>query len=221
MFPDKANAKLEELKGSEFGERITVKPEHIFSGWDAYKHLIEVVDVVLLATPPHFRPMHLQAVLEAGKHCFCEKPVAVDVPGVKRVMESVKLAKQKNLNLVSGLCYRYDEAKRETIAKIHDGAIGQIINLQGMYNSGPLWMNKRQATWSDMEWQLRNWLYFTWLSGDHIVEQHIHTLDKMMWIMKDVPPLKCTSNGGRTRAPARSTGTSTTTSIRSTSGRTA
>jgi predicted dehydrogenase len=198
LFPDKLEERHEKLK-AEAGDRINAPKERRFAGWDAYKGVIEACDVVLLATPPHFRPMHLAAALAANKHVFCEKPVGVDVPSVKKVMELCELAKQKKLNVVSGLCYRYDEAKREVMAKIHEGAIGDIQSLQGMYNTGGLWVAPRQKEWSDMEWQVRNWLYFTWLSGDHIVEQHVHTLDKMLWIMQDKPPMKVTGNGGRTQ----------------------
>ena len=144
-----------------------------------------------------FGPMHLEAVIKAGKHCFCEKPVGVDPVGVKKVMEISKLAKEKNLSLVSGLCYRYDEAKREIVKKIHDGAIGDIRVLQHNYLTGGLWTRPRKPEWTDMEFQVRNWLYYYWLSGDHIVEQHIHSIDKMMWIMGDVPPVQVMATGGR------------------------
>ena len=200
MFADKLEKSHENLTGSDVGDRVADgKAMKKFVGWDAYKGVIQESDVVLLATPPHFRPMHLRAALEAGKHVFCEKPVGTDVPHVKQVMESCKLAKEKNLNVVSGLCYRYDEAKIETIKRIHDGQIGDIVNLQTNYNGGGLWMNPRQADWDDMQWQLRNWLYFRWLSGDFVVEQSIHSVDKMMWIMKDEAPLKVTAAGGRTQ----------------------
>jgi myo-inositol 2-dehydrogenase/D-chiro-inositol 1-dehydrogenase len=197
MFKDRLETKLGELKNSEVGDRVQVADEHKYSGWDAYKGVIDVCDVVLLATPPHFRPMHVKAVIEAGKHCFCEKPVAVDAPGVRSVMETAALAKTKNVSLVSGLCYRYDDVKREVIDDVHNGVAGEIRLLQHNYLTGGLWMNPRQKEWSDMEWQLRNWLYFYWLSGDHIVEQHIHSIDKMMWVMKDEPFEKVIATGGR------------------------
>ena len=197
MFADKLDASHENLLNSDFAERILADDMKKFTGFDAYKGVIDSCDVVLLATPPHFRPMHLQAAIDAGKHVFCEKPVAVDVPGVKKVIEACKKAKEKNLAVVSGLCYRYDAAKQETIDKIHQGAIGDIVSLQTNYNSGPLWMNPRQSGWSDMEWQLRNWLYFHWLSGDFVVEQSIHSIDKMMWVMKDEPPVSVSAAGGR------------------------
>jgi predicted dehydrogenase len=155
------------------------------------------VDVVLLTTPPHFRPLHLKAAVAAGKHIFCEKPVAVDAPGVRTVLEACREARQKGLSVVSGLCYRYEHAKRETMKRVHDGAIGDIVALYCTYDVGYLWHKDRQPGWSDMEWQLRNWLYFTWLSGDHIVEQHIHSLDKMAWAMQDHYPVRALGTGGR------------------------
>jgi myo-inositol 2-dehydrogenase / D-chiro-inositol 1-dehydrogenase len=198
-FPDRLKSCLDDLGGDkELAKKVDVKQDHCFVGFDAYKQVINSgVDVVLLCTPPHFRAAHLKAAVEAGKHIFAEKPVAVDVPGVRSVMESCREAKKKNLAVVSGLCYRYERGKRETMKRIHDGSIGEIITLHTNYNAGGLWSRPRQKGWSDMEWQMRNWLYFTWLSGDHIVEQHIHSLDKMMWAMKDVPPLKANGTGGR------------------------
>jgi predicted dehydrogenase len=175
-----------------------VPAERQFVGFDAYRNVIESgVDVVILAEPPHFRPAHLQAAVEAGKHVFAEKPVAVDAPGVQNVLKTCELAAQKGLSVVSGLCYRYEPAKRETIARVHEGAVGDIVALHVTYNTGTLWHHERQPDWSDMEWQLRNWLYFTWLSGDHNVEQHVHSLDKAAWIMRDEPPVRATGLGGR------------------------
>jgi predicted dehydrogenase len=199
MFADKLDNSHENLLNSDYADRVLADDMQKFTGFDAYKGVIDACDVVLLATPPHFRPMHLAAAIDAGKHVFCEKPVAVDVPGVKKVIEACKRAKEKNLAVVSGLCYRYDKPKIEVIDKIHQGAIGELVNLQTNYNSGPLWMNPRQAGWSDMEWQLRNWLYFHWLSGDFVVEQSIHSIDKMMWVMKDEPPVKVSAAGGRSQ----------------------
>ncbi len=155
------------------------------------------VDVVILATPPHFRPAHLKAAIDAGKHVFCEKPVAVDAPGVRSVLATTDEAARKNLSIVSGLCYRYDPPKRELIARVHDGAIGDILAMQVSYNTGTLWHHGRQPSWSEMEYQLRNWLYFTWLSGDFNVEQHVHSLDKAAWAMGDEPPLRASGLGGR------------------------
>jgi len=201
MFPDQIEEHLKPIK-AELGSQVDVPKERQFTGWEAYKGVIENSDVVLLATTPHFRPLHLEAVIKAGKHCFCEKPVGVDPVGVKKVMEISKLATEKKVSLVSGLCYRYDEAKKEIVKRIHDGAIGDIRALQHNYLTGGLWTRARKPEWTDMEFQVRNWLYFYWLSGDHIVEQHIHSIDKMMWIMKDVPPVKVIATGGRVQRTA-------------------
>ena len=180
------------------GEKYDVADERCFVGFDAYQRLLETdVDVVILATPPHFRPAQLRAAIEAGKHVFCEKPVAVDPTGVRSVLETVELAKKKNLTIVSGLCWRYDMGVRETMSRIQDGAIGDIVAIQENYLTGGLWHRGRKPEWSEMEYQMRNWLYFTWLSGDHIVEQHIHSLDKALWLMGDQPPAKCYGLGGR------------------------
>ena len=196
-FRDKVESSLKNLSKSEVSEQVAVDEEHLFSGFDAYKKVIESCDVVAFATPPHFRPQHLRAAVDAGKHVFCEKPVAVDAPGVRAVMETCELAAQKNLTVVSGLCYRYQDSKQELIQRVKDGAVGDIINLQCTYNASGLWHRGRKPEWSDMEWQLRNWLYFTWLSGDHIVEQSVHSIDKILWAMGDEAPEKCTASGGR------------------------
>lgn len=198
-FGDRLSTRIPYLKkNKKFGQQITVDDDHIFTGFDAYKQVIDSeVDVVLLATPPHFRPAHLAYAIEKGKHVFCEKPVAVDGSGVRSVMETCRLAKEKGLNVVSGLCYRYHEPKRELMQRVHDGAIGDIVTLHTAYNTGELWFNQPQPGWSDMEVQVRNWLYYTWLSGDLINEQHIHSLDKMAWAMRDEYPVKVSSIGGR------------------------
>lgn len=179
-------------------DRVAVDPSHSFVGFDAYKQLLATdVDVVLLATPPHFRPVHLKAAIDAGKHVFCEKPVAVDAPGVRSVLATAEKAKQKRLSIVSGLCYRYDLAKRELIKRIHDGAIGDIVTMQATYNTTPLKHHGRNPEWTEMEFQVRNWNYFNWLSGDFNVEQHVHSLDKASWAMNDIPPVRATGLGGR------------------------
>jgi myo-inositol 2-dehydrogenase/D-chiro-inositol 1-dehydrogenase len=199
MFQDHIDNKLAILqKNKDIGHKVKVPRERQFSGFDAYKQVIASdVDVILLATPPHFRPMHLHAAIDAGKHVFAEKPVAVDAGGVRSALEASAKAKAKGLSLVSGLCYRYQHAKRETMKRVHDGAIGDIIAMHTNYNVWGLWSIPRQKGWTDMEAQLRNWLYYTWLSGDHIVEQHIHSLDKCAWAMKDVPPKQAFGLGGR------------------------
>ncbi len=198
-FADRLEESLNQLRNQpEISAKVAVPDEHKFVGFDAYRQVIDSgVDVVLLATPPHFRPAHLQAAIQAGKHVFCEKPVAVDGPGVRSVLASCELAEQKGLSVVSGLCWRYDNGVRETMQRVLDGAIGEVLSIYEVYNTGSLWHRPRQPEWSDMEWQLRNWLYFTWLSGDHNVEQHVHSLDKGAWVMGDEPPVRCVGLGGR------------------------
>lgn len=197
IFPDR----VEHTRGilaPRLGGQMDVSDDRCFSGFDAYKSVMMTdVDVVILATPPHFRPAHLAACIEANKHVFCEKPVAVDGPGVRSVLETTKKAKDKDLSIVSGLCWRYDYGVRETMKQIQDGAIGDIVAIQENYLTGTLWHRGRDPKWSEMEYQIRNWLYFTWLSGDHIVEQHIHSLDKAVWLMNDKPPVRCVGLGGR------------------------
>ena len=198
-FADRLSDSLSRLKKEDaIADKLDVPQERRFVGFDAYRQVIDSgVDVVLLCTPPHFRPAHLEAAVEAGKHVFCEKPVAVDGPGVRRVLETTRAAEAKNLSIVSGLCWRYDEGVRETMKRVMDGAIGRIVAIQENYNTGGLWMKPRLDAWSDMEWQMRNWLYFTWLSGDYNVEQHVHSLDKAAWLMHEEPPVQAVGLGGR------------------------
>jgi predicted dehydrogenase len=177
---------------------VEVRPDRCFVGFDAYQKLIDSgVDVVLMAEPPHFRPRHLQAAVAAGKHVFAEKPVAVDAPGVRSVLATCEEARKKSLSVVSGLCLRYSFGFRETVQRIHDGAVGEIRTLQANDYRGGIWVKPRQPEWSDMEWQMRNWYYFTWLSGDFNVEQHVHYLDVCSWLMKNEYPVKAVGMGGR------------------------
>ncbi|MBI2435425.1 MAG: Gfo/Idh/MocA family oxidoreductase [Candidatus Hydrogenedentes bacterium] len=196
-FADRLDASLKQLQGSDLAARVQVEDDHKFTGFDAHKQVIEASDVVLLAEPPAFRPASLRAAIEAGKHVFCEKPIAVDPVGVRQVMETCEMAQGKGLNIVSGLCYRYEFSKQDTMKRIHDGELGDILVIQTTYNTGGLWHRGSDPNWSEMEYQVRNWLYFDWLSGDHINEQHIHSLDKVAWAMGDAYPVKCTSSGGR------------------------
>lgn len=196
-FRDRLDLSYKNLSNS-FGSKVAVDEEKKFVGFDAYERLMQTdVDVVLLCTPPHFRPAMLEAAVAANKHIFCEKPVAVDPAGVRKVLQTVQKAKEKNLNVVSGLCWRYDYGVRETMKRIQDGAIGDIVAVQENYLTGGLWHRGRKPEWSEMEYQMRNWLYFTWLSGDHIVEQHIHSLDKALWLNGDKPPVRAFGLGGR------------------------
>lgn len=197
LFRDRLDTSRERLQ-KIMGERFAVDGDHEFVGFDAYRDLLNTdVDVVLLTTPPHFRPAHLRAAIEAGKHVFAEKPVAVDPPGVRSVMESARLARQKNLSIQVGFMLRYSKGMRETMDRIHGGQLGRIITLQTNYNISSMWAHERKPGWSDMEWQLRNWFNFTWLSGGQLVEQHVHGIDLMTWAMQDEYPATCFALGGR------------------------
>ncbi len=200
VFADHLESSLNALASSEdsadLAGRIDVPPERRFVGWDAYQDVIACCDVVLLATAPHFRPLHLTAAVEAGRHAFVEKPVATDAPGVRAVHAACLRAREKGLSVVTGLCYRYENKKRATIQRLREGAIGDIVALHTTYNAGALWHRGRKPEWSEMEYQMRNWLYFHWLSGDHIAEQHIHSLDKLAWAMGEYP-VRCLATGGR------------------------
>jgi predicted dehydrogenase len=199
MFADRLEMSLATLQKQEgVGGKIDVPPQRRFAGFDGYKALFDSgVDVVLLATPPHFRPAHLQAAVDAGVHVFAEKPVAVDAPGVRAVLAACEQAEQKRLSLVSGLCLRYHEGFRETVRRIQDGQIGKITTLYANDYRGTIWLKTREPDWTDMHYQMRNWYYYTWLSGDFNVEQHVHFLDVCAWAMGDRYPVKAIGMGGR------------------------
>ena len=199
VFPDQLEKSLANLKKSNVADRVQVDADHKFVGFDGYKQLIDSeVDVVLLATPTHFRPIHLKACVDAGKHVFAEKPVAVDAPGIRSVLATCEEAKKKNLTIVSGLCWRYETGMQDTIQRIHDGAVGKIVTLiSTRFSQGVSKMAERQPDWTNMEYQMRNWYYYTWLSGDFNVEQFVHEMDKMAWVMDGEYPIRCSSTGGR------------------------
>ncbi len=197
-FQDRLQGSLANLTmDKDLARNIDVPAERCFVGFDGYRRVIACCDVVLLCTPPHFRPAHLRAAVEANRHVFVEKPVAVDAPGVRSVLATCALARKRNLSIVSGLCLRYSTQYRAMMRRLHDGAIGAIRALQANDLRGRIWMFPRQKSWSDMEWQMRNWYYFTWLSGDFNVEQHVHNLDVCAWAMGDRYPDRCVGMGGR------------------------
>ena len=185
-------------KNSPAKDRIMVPESRQFVGWDAIdKVLGSDVDVVILATPPGFRPEHLEKSVNAGKHVFCEKPMAVDMPGLKRVMASARKANDQGTNMMSGFCWRYSMPERAFYGQINDGALGEIESLHSTYHTGPLGTNARQAEWTDMDFQLRNWQHQNWLSGDIITEQAVHSVDKINWAMGNRAPVKATAIAGR------------------------
>ncbi|MDX1546962.1 MAG: Gfo/Idh/MocA family oxidoreductase [Rhodothermales bacterium] len=206
-FQDRLDESLANLQNPEYGDwsgttassvqaRIDVPVERRFVGFDGYKQVIPLVDVVILATPPGFRPMHFEAAIDAGKHVFMEKPVATDAPGVRQVLATHAKAVEKKLNVVVGLQRHYEAKYREWIDRIHDGAIGDVVLGRVYWNSEGVWVRPRQPQWNEMEYQMRNWYYFTWLCGDHIVEQHIHNIDVGNWV-KQGPPVRAQGQGGR------------------------
>ena len=195
LFKDRLEDSLKNL--AKHGEKAAVPVDRQFVGWDAYQKVIASdVNYIILATPPAFRPMHLKAAIEAGKNVFTEKPVAVDSAGIKQVYELADLAKSKGLGVVAGTQRRHHAAYLETLKRVKDGAIGDVVALRVFWNQGGLWNKPREANWTDMEYQLRNWLYYTWLSGDHIVEQHVHNIDVVNWAMR-AHPVSANGMGGR------------------------
>ena len=179
------------------GENLKVTDETAFVGFDAYEKVLDTdVDIVILATPPGFRPIHFRAAIEADKHVFMEKPVSVDVAGALEIMDTGKLATEKGLSVVAGTLYRRQNSFVEGVKRIHDGMIGEIVSAQEYYMTGPIWLRRRKPGMSDMEWQCRNWYYFTWLSGDHIVEQFVHNLDVINWVLQGHPQ-SALAMGGR------------------------
>jgi myo-inositol 2-dehydrogenase/D-chiro-inositol 1-dehydrogenase len=201
-FRDQIDSALRNIQQAVSGRpdaEVDVEESRKFVGFDAYKQVIDSgVDVVILATPPGFRPIHFAYAVEQGKHVFMEKPVAVDAPGVRQVLESARIAKEKNLKVGVGLQRHHQAGYVDTIKRIHDGEFGDVIALRVYWNSAGVWEPRRtrEQCKTEMEYQMRNWYYYNWLCGDHICEQHIHNLDVGNWVMKGYP-VKCNGMGGR------------------------
>jgi myo-inositol 2-dehydrogenase / D-chiro-inositol 1-dehydrogenase len=196
LFPDHLESCRNRLK-NEASDKFDVSSDRCFTGFDAYQKVIDSgVDMVILATPPGFRPMMIEAAVKAGKHVFAEKPVGVDGPGIRKVLAAYGEAKKKGLSIVAGTQRRHQAGYVESMKRIHEGALGELTGGRCYWNQGALWMKPRQSEWSDMEWQVRNWLYFTWLSGDHICEQHVHNLDVINWAYQ-AHPVRAVGMGGR------------------------
>lgn len=194
-FQDNLESTYKTLK-EKFGDKVDVPDSRKYVGFEGYKAAIKDADVVLLTTPPGFRPMHFEEAIKAGKHVFMEKPVAVDIPGVRQVLAAAAEAKKKKLNVVVGLQRRYQTNYREAIKRIQDGAIGEVVSGQVYWNSGGVWVRPRKPSQTEMEYQMRNWFYFNWLCGDHIVEQHVHNIDIANWI-KGKYPISIQGTGSR------------------------
>ena len=198
-FKDRLDATLlRYTKNADVAELVDVPPERQFVGLDAYKKVIAIPEInyVIIASPPAFKAEQIRAAVEAGKHVFTEKPMAVDGPTIRTCLEMADLAKKKGLAVGVGLQRHHQKSYLEVMKRVHGGSIGEIVGGRCFWNQGALWMKARQKEWSDLEWQMRNWLYFTWLSGDHLVEQHIHNVDVVSWgIGKQ--PVAAVAMGGR------------------------
>jgi len=197
-FRDRLDSSLDNITEALEGkkDRVQVKEDHKFIGFDAYKKAIAAADVVLLTTPPGFRPIHFEEAVNQGKQIFMEKPVATDPAGIQRVLAAAEKAKAQKLNVVVGLQRRYQTSYREIIRRVHDGMIGDIVAAQAWWDNDGVWVHPRQPEWTEMEYQMRNWYYFVWLCGDHITEQHIHNLDVINWALDDYPAM-AQGMGGR------------------------
>ena len=194
-FGDRARSAAKTL-GQNFGDRAQVG-DKAFGGLDAYKQVLAAgVDLVILATPPGFRPLHLEAAVEAGRHIFCEKPVAVDGAGIKKCLELAEKAKAKNLAVVAGTQRRHQAGYLETVKQLHDGAVGDIVGGRCAWNNQGIWFKPRQSKDTDVSYQINNWYHFLWMCGDHIVEQHVHNLDVMNWVI-GAHPVRAVGIGGR------------------------
>jgi len=197
LFDDKVRggrARLAKIKP----DQVAVDDDHLFVGFDGYRKVLESdVDVVIIACASHFHSAYLKAAVDAGKHVFCEKPHSLDMPGLKRVMATCEEAEKKGLSIVSGLCWRYHPGMRETVQRVLDGAIGEIVAVQETYAVGPYHVHDRRPEWTEMQWQMRNWYHFNWLAGDQVIQQLIHSIDKGSWVLGDQPPVKAWGVGGR------------------------
>ncbi len=196
VFESSVQQAYRTIKGSH-KDKVEVPEDQKFIGMDAYKQLLQTnCDLVILATPPGFRPLHFAAAIAAGKHVFMEKPVAVDAPGVRQVLEACKLAKEKSLSVAVGLQRHHERKYMATVKAIQDGVIGDIILARAYWNGNRPWSRERRPDDSELRYQVRNWYHFNWLSGDHICEQHIHNIDVINWI-KNGYPVKAQGQGGR------------------------
>lgn len=196
LFAERLAASLEKIK-AHCPERTVVDRDHQFAGFDGYRNVMAASDVVLIACASRFHPKYLRAGIDAGKHVFVEKPHGIDPVGVRATQEASELARTKGLSVVSGLHNRFDLGVRETIQRIHDGAIGDIVSMEVNFLRAPYVLVERQPGWSEIEFQYRNWYHFSWLSGDDVIQSLVHSVDKACWAMREEPPLKAHGFGGR------------------------
>ncbi len=208
MLSSGAEGRYDRSSFPSLSKKMDVPGERRFTGFDSFQKVIDSgIDMVILATPPHFRPEHFEAAVKAGVHVFMEKPVAVDPVGIRRIMAAAKESKRKNLSVVAGTQRRHQNHYQEIIKRVQDGAIGDIVAGQCYWNMGPLWVedSKRYwdkyqtGEWSDMEYQCRNWLFHVWLSGDHVCEQHVHNIDIIHWALGSNPVMVMGCGGRQER----------------------
>ena len=196
-FEDRLENSLAAIKEEMDGEKtIDIKEKNRFTGFNGYKKAIDLADVVILATPPGFRPLHFKYAIDNDKHVFMEKPVATDANGVRQVLKTAKDAQQKKLNVVVGLQRRYQFSYLNILKQVRRGVIGKITSGQVRWNGAGVWVRGRKPNQTEMEYQMRNWYYFNWLCGDHIVEQHIHNIDVANWFLNEYP-VSAQGMGGR------------------------
>ena len=195
-FQDQLDKSYQNLINKHGKEKVAIPEKNKFTGFDGYKQAIRLADVVILATPPGFRPLHFEEAVNQGKHVFVEKPVATDVPGVKRILAAGEKAAEKNLKVMVGHQLRYQKSCTESVKRLQAGLIGDLLAMRSYFNTAGVWVRPRQTGWTEMEYQVRNWYYFNWLCGDHIVEQHVHNLDFINWV-KGTHPVKAQGMGGR------------------------
>lgn len=196
LFSDRLESALEKIK-EHCPERTQVDADHRFVGFDGYKHVIESCDVVLIACSSRFHPKYMRAALEAGKHVFVEKPHGIDPVGIRATQDAADFAATKGLCVLSGLHNRYAIGVQETMKRIHDGTIGDIVSMEVNFLRAPYVVVARQPGWSEIEYQYRNWYHFSWLSGDDVTQSLVHSVDKACWAMHEEPPLKAHGFGGR------------------------
>jgi predicted dehydrogenase len=207
-FKDRLDSCYENITSDEqaaLKSKIDVKPENKFTGFDVYMKAIPLADVVILTTPPGFRPIHFEAAVNAGKHIFMEKPCATDPAGIQRILVAAEKAKAKKLNVVVGLQRHYQTSYREVMKRLQDGMVGDVVSASAWWNNDGVWMKPRTPSMTEMEYQMRNWYYFNWICGDHITEQHIHNIDVINWA-KGAYPVKARGTGGRETRVGKDTG---------------
>ena len=196
VFADRLESSLAKIK-EKYPTRSPVDADHRFVGFDGYRHVIESTDVVLIACASKYHPLYMRAAIDAGKHVFVEKPHGIDPVGIRATQEACDLAKTKGLCVLSGLHNRYDLGVRETMKRIHDGAIGNIVSMEVNFLRAPYAVVERRPGWSEIEYQFRNWYHFSWLSGDDVIQSLVHSVDKACWAMQEEPPLKAHGLAGR------------------------